>query len=95
MDKYIIGKKENSYLIKVERYQELLKCIGIKDFNREKLKRWIKENKIDGLYDKKEKFYGVYVEETIYVAIFNGVNICDKCKYKDRLNLINGIIKQD
>nr|WP_317357984.1 hypothetical protein [uncultured Tyzzerella sp.] len=94
MDKYIISKNNNIYLIKVERYQEILNYIGIREFNKEKLKRWIREGKIDGLYDKEQRFYGVYVEEGLYISIFNNVNICDKCKYKDRLNVINNIINQ-
>ena len=94
MDNYIVSKNDNVYLIKVERYQEILKYIGIKEFDKQKLQRWIREGKIHGLYDKEEKFYGVYVEKDLYMSIFKSVNICDTCKYKDRLNIISDILNK-
>ena len=94
MDNYIVSKNDNVYLIKVERYQEILKYIGIKEFDKQKLQRWIRESKIDGLYDKEARFYGVYVEKDLYMSIFKSVSICDKCKYRDRLNIISGIVKE-
>lgn len=94
MDSYIISENDNIYLIKAERYQEILKYIGIKEFNKQKLQRWIREGKVDGLYAEEERFYGVYVKKDLYNSIFKTVSICDKCKYRDRLNIISGIVNK-
>ena len=94
MDSYIISENENMYLIKLERYEEILEYLGVKKFGRLTLQRWIKADKMNGLYDEKERFYGVYVKKDLYNSIFKSVSICDTCKYKDRLNIISDILNK-
>lgn len=48
----IISENETQYLIDLKDYQKLIKKIGILEFDSGKLKRWIDDKKIDGVYEK-------------------------------------------
>ena len=89
----IISENETQYLIDLKDYHKLIKKIGILEFDSGKLKRWIDDKKIDGVYEK-GKVCGVYVDKGIYNVFINSAFDCNKCIYKDRLSIISGILSK-
>ena len=89
----IISENETQYLIDLKDYQVLIKKIGILEFDSGKLKRWIDDKKIDGIYEK-GKVCGVYVDKRIYNILINSEFDCNKCIYNDRLSIISGILSK-
>ena len=87
----ILGENENNYLIDFKEYKQLLKKVGILDISNYKLRSWITNGQISGFYQKYEKTAGVYVDKTTYDKLTLAIG-CDKCVYKDRLNIISDIV---
>ena len=89
----ILGENENNYLIDFKEYKQFLKKMGILEMDNRRLRRWIENGQIFGFYEKYEKTAGVYVDKTTYDKLTLAIG-CDKCVYKDRLNIIGDIINK-
>lgn len=88
----IISEIKDSYLIDLKEYENLLKKIGILELDYARIRRWIESGRMSGIYEVKG-IRGVYVDKNLYNSLIISIN-CDKCVYKDRLNIIGGIVNK-
>lgn len=88
----IISEIKDSYLIDLKEYENLLKKIGILELDCNRIRRWIESGRMSGIYEVKG-IRGVYVDKNLYNSLIISIN-CDKCIYKDRLNIISDILNK-